>query len=69
MYLIIYGTHTTVANIIKREAKLKEIYYTDIFHLVPWTIRERRQVPEPEPLYEDWYRLMDTVAERSLNNS
>lgn len=56
VYLIIYGTHTSIENIRKREAKLKEIGYKDVFHLVRWTKRE--PTGAAEPVYENWYRLM-----------
>jgi len=61
IYLIIYGTHTSIDNIRKREAKLKEIGYKDVFHLVRWTKREPEDVAKP--ISENWFRLMKAASQ------
>lgn len=60
VYLIIFETRISVNGIKKREKKLKEIGYTDVFYLA-----KLKGGKEHEPIYEDWYRLMDTLKERT----
>lgn len=64
MFLIIYQTYNTLEGIRKREDKLKDIGYSDAFHLVRLTKSTKKRYGVIEPLYEDWYRLMDTVGGR-----
>lgn len=59
--LVIFETYNTIKGIKERENKLRKLGYTDVFYLVRLTEGEGKEVPQP--LYEDWYRFMDTVAE------
>jgi len=64
IFLIIYQSSITVDGIKKREEKLKTLGYHDAFHLVRVTKPKKGHYGIEGPLYENWYRLMDTVGER-----
>ena len=64
VFLVVFETYNSVKGIRACENRLKELGYTDAFHLVKLETIEDKE--RHEPLYEDWYRLMDTVSERRV---
>jgi len=66
IFLIIFETDNSMDGIKKREDKLRKLGYTDAFHLVRLTETENKKIHEP--IYQNWYRLMDNAAERLEQN-
>ena len=62
VFLVVFETYNSTNGIRTRENKLRELGYTDAFHLVRLKTVEGKE--KHEPFYEDWYRLMGTVSER-----
>lgn len=62
VYLIIFETYNSLNGIKNCENKLRKIGYADAFHLV--RLKDDNETKN-EPIYENWYKLMDTVSQRT----